>query len=328
MSHSAELSRRSLLAALGACAAFGCGRKDDVVVKTGADKKLTTAQIDADPIPLLPGGAIGMVYVDARALFASRFGDKLLGVVQRRTPLPASAGFEPRQHLEKLWLGFYSMQGADAAGVAVGTYDRERIEAAADGTQQTPLGVPVTKTRYAGRTLYAAGSVGFSVLTARTALVGNDTGMRRALDRIEEGRARRQIPAYMDRLLSTQNAPLVAGADFTSHPLPDATRRELPFLDGVETLALVGNFEEPGLNLAGTLTYSEPAAAERGAVNLVNLRVTLERYAPFLALVGIAQPIRKLEAQPKQSEVSFVVGVDGVAVAALLEKFQDFVMPR
>ena len=322
------LTRRDVLFGVSAASLLGCSHPEDVVVKTGADKKLSEEQIDSDAVPLLPGGAIGVVYVDARALFASQFGDKLLGVVQRRTPLPASAGFDPKRDLDKLWLGFYSMSGADSAGVAVGSFDREKIEAAADGQQQTPLGVPVTKSRYAGRTLFTAGEAGFSVLTAKTALIGNDTGMRRALDRIDEGRVRRQIPAYMEKLLSTPGVPLVAGADFTSNPLPDAARQELAFLNGIKTLALVGNFEAPGLNLAGTLTYSDPEAATRGAQNLVMLRSTLERYAPFLALLGIAQPVRKLEAQPKESEVSFVLGVDGAAVAVLLEKAQDLLIRK
>jgi hypothetical protein len=316
-------SRRVALAGTLGALAFGCARKEDVIVKTGADKKLTSDQIDKDPLPLLPGGAIGMLYVDARALFASKFGDKLLVVVQRRTPLPPSAGFEPKRDLEKLWLGFYSMQGADAAGVVVGSFDAAKIEAAADGVQQTPLGVPVTKTNYAGRALYTAGTLGFSVLTPKTAFIGNDTGMRRALDRIEEGRAKRQLPPYMDKLLAGSNAPLVGGADFTSSPLPDAARQELKFLDGVKTLAVVGNFEEPGLNLAGTLTYADEAAAQRGAQNLVSMRSTLDRYAPFLALLGIAHPLQKLDVKPKGAELAFVVGVDGAAVAALLEKAQD-----
>jgi hypothetical protein len=319
----APLSRRGALAAALALAA-GCSHKDDVIVKTGADKKLGRDEIDKDALRLLPGGAIGVLYVDARALFASRFGDKLLGVVQRRTPLPPSAGFEPKRDLEHLWLGFYSMQGADSAGVAVGTFDPVKIEAAADGVQQTPLGVPVTKTSYAGRTLCTAGRVGFSVLTSRTALIGNDTGMRRALDRIEEGRAKRQLPAYMDKLLAGEKTPIIAGADFTSSPLPDAARSELAFLDGVKTLALVGNFAEPGLNLAGTLNYADEASAQRGAQRLVSMRSSLDRYAPFLALIGIAQPIQKLEVQPKGTELGFVLGVDGTAVAALLEKAQDF----
>jgi hypothetical protein len=318
------LGRRSLLAGLaGAALAPACGHKDDIIVRTGADKKLTEADIDADPVRLLPSAAVGVVYVDTRALFASRFGDKLYGIAQKRAPLPAGAGFDAKRDLEKVWLGFYSMQGADAAGVAVGTFDRAKIEATADGTQTTPLGQKITKTAYAKRALYTAGQVGFSVLTARTALCGNDIGMRRALDRIEEGRARRQLPPNMEKLFLEPKTPIVAAADLTASPLPDAARRELAFLDGVKTLALVGNFEEPGLNLAGTLTYADEAAAARGAQNVATLRATLERYATLMALLGIAQPIKKLEAQAKGSDVAFVVAVDGVAAGALLERFGD-----
>src|SRR5262249_13145091 len=150
---------------------LACAHHDDVIVKTGADKQLGEAQIDADPAALLPGGAVGVLVIDANALYNSMFGDKIRQVVEKRLPLPPSAGFEPQRDLTKAWIGFYSMQGADMAGVALGTFDRGKIEAAADGTQPTPLGVPVVKTSYAGRTLYTAGTVGFSVLTSKTALV-------------------------------------------------------------------------------------------------------------------------------------------------------------
>ncbi|HEX6766428.1 MAG TPA: hypothetical protein VF103_13140, partial [Polyangiaceae bacterium] len=120
-----------------------CGAKDDVIVKTGADKKLSDQQIDGEPVALLPGSAVGIAYIDARKLVASPFGSKILAVTERRMPLPASAGFDPKRDLEALWIGFYSMQGADVAGVAIGTFDRQKIEAAADGTQKTPLGLPV-----------------------------------------------------------------------------------------------------------------------------------------------------------------------------------------
>jgi hypothetical protein len=316
-------SRRRLLGAtLGGLAALACAHKQDVVVKTGEDKKFSEAQIDADPVPLLPGDAIGVLSIDAQALYRSQFGDQVRAVVEKRLPLPPSAGFDPKRDLDHAWIGFYSMQGADVAGVAVGRFDRQKIETAADGAEPTALGVPVVKTSYAGRTLYTAGTVGFSVLTAKTALVGNDTGMRRALDRIQEGRAKRQLPEYMEKLLASSKAPIVGGFDFTSSPLPDATRQELTFLKGVKTLSLVGNFDDPGLNLAGTLTYEDADAAQRGAQNLVALRQLVERYATFLALLGIGQPVRRLEAEPKDKDVAFVLAVDGAAVAALLDRAQ------
>jgi hypothetical protein len=309
--------------ALAALLVSACAAHDDVIVKTGADKKLSDAQIDAEPVALLPGSAVGIAYLDAKKLFASPFGARMLAVTERRMPLPAAAGFDPRRDLEALWVGVYSMQGADVAGVAIGTFDRKKIEAAADGTQKTPLGVPVTKSSYSGRSLYTAGDVGFTVLTSRVALFGNDVGVRRAIDRVEEGRARKQLPKYVTELLATPNAPLVAAGDLTSNPLPAAARDQLSFTEGLETLALVGNFEEPGVNLAGTLSYGDAKTAERGAQNLVATRGMLDRYAPFLALVGIPQPIRRLEAQPKDKAVSFVVAADGAAIAVLLDKAQE-----
>ena len=312
---------------LGVAAALvaspGCGASDDKIAKTGADKKLSDAQIDADPVALLPGSAVGVAYLDARKLFASPFGARILLVMERRMPLPPSAGFDPKRDLEAVWVGAYSMQGADVAGVAIGTFDRQKIEAAADGTQKTPLGVPVTKSTYSGHALYTAGETGFTVLTSKVALFGNDVGVRRAIDRVEEGRAKKQLPKYMQELLATPNAPLVMAGDLTSNPVPAAAKDELTFTEGLETLAVVGNFEDPGVNLAGTLSYGDAPAAQRGSQNLLALRSTLERYAPFLALLGIPQPIRRLEAQPKEKTVGLVMAVDGAAVAVLLDKAQE-----
>jgi hypothetical protein len=238
-------------------------------------------------------------------------------------PLPPAAGFDPKRDLEALWIGLYSMQGADVAGVAIGKFDRQKIEAAADGTQKTPLGVPVSKTTYSGRALYVAGDTGFTVLTSRVALFGNDVGVRRAIDRIEEVRAKKQLPKYMTELLATPNAPLVIGGDLTSNPVPAAAREELSFTEGLETVAVLGNFEDPGVNFAGTLSYADAAAAQKGAQNLIATRSMLDRYAPFLALIGIPQPIRKLEAQPKEKTVGFVMAVDGAAIAVVLEKAEE-----
>ncbi len=319
--------RHLLIAAALVClpGLVACSKQGDVVTKTGQDKAFTDADIDRDALALLPGGAIALSHVDAQQMFASRFGEKLLGILTSQMPLPESSGFVPRRDLSELYTGVYSMQGADVLGVALGSFDKQKIEAAADTTEKTPQGVPVVKSSYAGRSLYTAGNLGFTVLTQRTLLFGNDTGMRRALDRIHEGRAKRQQPQWLDKLLATPNAPIVLGADFTSSPVPEAARTQLAFMDGMKTLALVGNFQDPGLNLAGTLSYEADEAAARGAENLLGVRNSLERYAPFMALLGIPQPVRKLEAQPNEKEVSFVMGVDGGAVSVLLDKAVDFI---
>jgi hypothetical protein len=132
----------------------------------------------------------------------------------------------------------------------------------------------------------------------------------------------------MDKLLAGTPAPIVFGADFAGSPLPEASRPELAFLNGLKAVALLGNFQDPGLNLAGTLTYEDAAAARKGAENLIGLRVKVESVAPFLALLGIGQPVRRLEAEPKDKDVAFVAAIDGAAVAALLDKAQDMLLPK
>jgi len=302
-----------------------CPKAEDTIVHTAKGKSKTAAQIDSDPLALLPGGAITVGVLDASALFASQFGDKLLEASRRRAPVPESAGFEPKRDLTKVYFGVYSMQGADVAGVALGRFDPKKIEAAADGTQKTPQGVPVTKSTYAGRSLYTADSVGFTILTSRTALFGNSTGIRRSLDRISEGTAKRELPPWASKILNQTGAPFAFGSNLKENPIPNALRSKLPFLDGVETLGVVGNFAPPGVNLAGTLVYPDEESAKTGAGKVGETRAMLEGYAPFLALLGIPQPVRKLEADAVGREGHFVAGIDAVAISAILARLDDLV---
>jgi hypothetical protein len=312
------------IALLALSALGGCSKTEDIIVQTGLDKQLTPAEIDQDPRELLPGGVVGIASVDTKVLFASQFGGKIQGILAQRLPVPPAAGFDPARDLAHLYLGFYSMQGADMSGVATGAFDKARIEAAVSGVERTPQGVPIAKRAYAGRTLFTAGGFGFCMLSDHTALFGNDTGIRRALDRIHEGRVRPQTPPWIDKLMQAQSAPIVAGADLRAQPLPDAAASNLAFLNGLETLAFVGNFADPGLNLAGTLTYSDEASAKQGADNVQSLAQKLGTYAPFLALLGIPQPVRQLEAEAKGKDAAFVLGLDGAAIAALLDKLPDY----
>jgi hypothetical protein len=305
-----------------------CAKQEDVIVRTGEGKTASAEAIDADPLALLPGNAVGVATVDAQALFESSFGSALLTIVRTRSPLPKAADFEPARDLDRIYVGSYSMQGADVAGVAIGRFKLERISQAEEelkrGELTTVGGFPVVMSSYAGRTLYTAGGIGFTVLTAKTVLFGNETGIRRALDRIEEGRVKRRLSAWMIDLLDKPSAPLSAGADLTAQPLPEAARSELKFLDGVKTISLRGNFEPPGLNLAGTLAYADADGAKRGAARMLDLHGRLSNFAPFLALLGIPQPVKKLDARAEEDKVRFVMGVDGQAVAVLLDKAQSY----
>ncbi|MGC4088691.1 MAG: hypothetical protein QM756_12490 [Polyangiaceae bacterium] len=327
MSFRRLLWRGLVVLGFGLLALGGCSKKQDVVVASGEGKALPAAAIDADPLALLPANAVGVFTIDARALVASPFGARLVAIAKARSPLPASSGFDPGRDLERVYGGLYSMQGADSVGVAVGTFKPELIEKAALEAQAntgSTSNVPITRSEYAHHVLYTSRGMGFSVLTERSLLVGDETGIRRALDRIQEGRVRRQLPKWMIKTLETKDAPLAFSADLTSQPLPAAAREQLAFVDGLRTANLLGNFADPGLNLVGTLTYAEPEAAKRGADNLKQLHGQLSSYGPIMALLGIPQPVRTLSAQAEEKEVRFAAGVDGAAIAVLLEKAESY----
>lgn len=301
-------------------AAPGCRKRQEVIVKTAEGKRLRAEDIDRDPTALLPGGALGVLVLDAPELFRSAIGQKLLELARRHAPLPASAGFLPERDLTSLIVGIYSMQGADFAGIARGTFDPAAIEQAADGTQTTPLGVPVVRTVYAERTLYTADNVGFVVLTAHTVLFGNETGMRRVLDRLARGRIRREIPPWAEDLVGRPDAPMALAANLATDTVSSAVREQLPFTGGLGRLRVVGNFVAPGINLAGTAVYADEAAAQAGARQVNEIQGLVQRWGWFAALAGIPQPVRKVQAVSRGLEVDFVIGLDAVAVGRMLDQ--------
>lgn len=301
-----------------------CSNNEDVIVQTGAGKELRAVDIDKQPLALLPGGVVGIASVDTTKLFASPFGNRVLSLLNQHLPVPAAADFQPARDLVHLYLGLYSMQGADLSGVAIGKFNKAKIEAAVNGVDKTPQGVPIAKRQYAGRTLYMASGAGFCLLTDNTALFGNDTGIRRALDRIREGRVKRQTLPWMDKLLNGETAPIVAGADLRAQAIPEAASNNLAFLNGLETLAFVGNFADPGINLAGTLVYGDEAGAKQGADNVQSLSQKLGTYGTLLALMGIPQPVRQLQAEAKGKEAAFVMGLDAAAIGELLDKLPGY----
>jgi hypothetical protein len=88
----------------------------------------------------------------------------------------------------------------------------------------------------------------------------------------------------------------------------------------LETGRAVLNFEAPGVNVAGTLTYGDEAAAARGAASLLQTEQLLQTYAWVLSALGISQPIERIQAEPRGKEAVFVVAVRGQAVKQLLAK--------
>ncbi len=294
-----------------------CAKRETVITPAVAEHPMTPMEIDADPLAVLPSGFIGLMRAEVPAVAKSSLGPTLIALAKKLAPLPQSSGFVPERDLDRLIIGLYSMQGADAAGIALGRFNPDAIRNAAAATPTTPNG-NLVQSPYAGYLLYTVHNLGFCVLSSRTVLFGNETGIRRSLDRIHDGRALHQLPDWTSALLDASRAPIAFGANLKSSSLPAGLTQQVPFLAGLNALRVLGNFEAPGVNWAGSLGYDTPERAQQAAAQLLASRDLLTSYSWIMGVMGVSQPIQRLEAQAADREVSFVVALDGAALAKIL----------
>jgi len=304
---------------LGLIVVHGCAKKETVITPAVAQHQLTAAEIDAEPLAVLPSGFMGLLRAEVPAVASSSLGPTVLALANQWAPLPANSGFKPERDLDRIVIGLYSMQGADVAGVAIGRFDPHAIQRAASSNAHTPSGTLV-QSPYAGHLLYTVHNAGFCVLSTKTLLIGNETGIRRSLDRIREGRAIRQLPTWTDALLDASKAPIAFGAQFKPGDIPDSVAQQAPFLADLLGLRVLGNFQPPGLNLAGSLGYATPERAQQAAGEMLSSRDRLlsMTMSLLMGVMGIGQPLQRLEATATDKEVSFVAALDGGAVSKIL----------
>lgn len=302
-----------------AAASASCAKKQESIVSVSGGKKLTADEIDADPLALLPGGMVVLAQADAAAFLASSSGPSALRISQNLVPLTAEMGFVPQRDLKTIVAGAYSMSGADVAAIAQGAFDVEAIKRAADRGAVTALGQPLRKTDYAGNDLYVSGETGFVLLTAKTLLVGNPTGMRRALDRIRDGRVKREVPDWMLELLKTPNAQLVVAADLAGQSVSAAVATQAPFLKNLKTARVIGNFQPPGINFAGTLTYPDGTSAAASEAQMKQV-AQMAGFLNFLGMFGVSSPIKQMDTRVTNTDLQFLVALDGPALGALLNQ--------
>jgi hypothetical protein len=301
-----------------ALAFAGCKHNEgDSVVVTGEGTRLSSEAIDKDSLALLPANPVALGWLDAQAFFASPFGTELNRLAAKYVPLGQEAGFVPQRDLKKVVAGIYSLAGADIVGVAQGDFNPDLIRASADRHTTSQLGVPLVHSAYAGNDVYTAGNIGFTVVTQHTLLVGNETGMRRALDRIRDNRLRREVPAWMTKLMENPQASMVLAGDVTNQPHVAALTKSLPFLNGLMNFRILGNFQPPGLNLAGTLSYSDPTSAAAGAGALRGLG-QMGGLTSVLAIFGIGSPLQNVQANSQDNDATFVMALDGQSLVRLL----------
>lgn len=297
---------------------LSCGKGPEVILRTAAGAKVTAADIDREPLQLLPPGSIAWFHLDVSTSGQSDLGQYVLSDLEARFPMPDNAGFSLRRDVTQLNVATYSLQGLDFAGVALGSFDAAKISAAALEYHGGPLAPQLVKSEYAGRTLFTAQNVGFSILTPHTALFGNDVGMRRCLDRIADARVADDLPAWVKELLTTPNAAFSFGGDLSGNAVTATLPRRLALLEGASQMRVVGNFTPPGVNLAGTIQHADPTAAQHSATALREVGGSVNVYAQLL---GLGQPIRKLETQAVGNDAQLVIAVDSDAIKVLMKRF-------
>jgi hypothetical protein len=287
-------------------AATGCAGNESLALVAGA--RVEPTAIDRDPLALLPSGVIALATVDATAMFRSRWGPEVADLVQRLLPLGPESNFVARRDVARLYGGVYAMQGADFCAVIQGNFDAAAIRRAAEARSVTVLGAPLVKSQYAGNDLYTSANVGFVVVTDHTVIAGNETGMRRALDRLRSGPLQRSVPAWMADLSASKNATLTLAADVGSEPAVQGAAGMFGFLGGLRHVRVLGNFEPPGLNVAGSLTYGDPQAVARADEAIKKVQGIVALASLFTSLGGISIPAVQTAAQ--DSDLAFTMAFD------------------
>jgi hypothetical protein len=296
------------------------GAKDSVTPKVAGG--LTADQIDADPLALLPGSAVILAGVDAQAFYKSgSVGAQLSGLAEKLAPIGDEAGFSPSRDVDRVTLGVYALEGADVAAVVSGRFDQAKIDQAASNHTPTKSGGPVTASQYAGRTLYTVSNIGFTVITAHTAIAGTETGIRRTLDRIQDGHLKRDIAPWMITTIETKDAETTLAADLSGLAVTAVQGIPLPWLQGLKMVRVLGDFRDPGLNVAGTLTYADAASAQAGASGVKQIGTLVNAASVF----GWMPQLKNLSVNAVDTNVECKFAVDDQGLRSLLSQASQWV---
>jgi hypothetical protein len=145
------------------------------------------------------------------------------------------------------------------------------------------------------------------------------------LERVEEHRLEKNIPTWFQALLEDEASDVQIGIDLDAQPIPATLGEKIGFMKGLRAARILGNFKEPGLNLAGTLTYKTPQEAAQSAEFLTNIKDELDRYELLIRALGISQPLRRVEAEATDKDTQVVASIEGAALAKVLENSAQIV---
>ena len=290
-----------------------------LLVACGGDKKEVKAPtVDSgmdDALALLPGNAIAVGTVDARAFFGSQtFGSEVAKLAEKYLPIGEEAGFQASRDVDRVTWASYSYSGIDAAAIVIGRFDEAKIKEAALKQTPTKGGGTLVASQYAGRDVYTINNVGFTVLSSTKAIAGTESGIRRVLERIKDNRVKRDIVPWMLETVETPGAASALAGDFATQPMPAEAVRQIPvpFIQSMKALRLLLTFKEPGLQIAGSLTYPD----EQGAGTASEHVKQVANQAKWLALIGVK--VQNVDVKTDKQDVQVSLEVDDQSLRQVL----------
>jgi hypothetical protein len=298
---------------------FACGGGEK---KEAEAPKPDTGMEDA--LALLPSQPIAIGTVDARTFFGSKtFGADLTKLVEKYVPIGQEAGFQASRDVDRVTFGSYSYQGVDVVAVVIGRFDEAKIKEVAQKHTPTKGGGVLVASQYAGRDLYTVSNIGFTLLSRERALAGTESGIRRVLERIKDGRVKRDVPPWMIETIETPGAAAAVAVDLATHPMPPEVARQVPvtFVQQARTVRTLLAFKEPGVQLAGSLSYADEASAQR---NAEAVRKVMGMSA-LLAIVGVK--LQNVDIKNEKQDVQVKLDVDDQSLRTALSSASQWLGP-
>lgn len=310
------------LFALATAAAAGCKHQTGTFVATPTGPA-GAVNLDADPAALLPYGSVMVAYLGAKEIANSTVGGDLVALSERILPFAKEIDFEIKRDLDTAYIGMYSFSGADVLGVLSGRFDPQKLEAAAQKGLSTPYGAVVGST-YAGRKIYTVANVGFTVLSTKTALVGSEAAMRRALDRIQVGTLKREMAPWMGDWVNQPGYPVLVASDVTKQSFGKTVTGFLPWIQGVQYVRVRGRFNpDTSFGMSGALTYPDAAKAQAASSGFQNLKNSLTMMAA-LKVIGIDPLVRNAVVQSQGNDMQFSTVIDEKQTRQMIRLLTDW----
>ena len=303
------MTLRLVLLILSVLFVVACGGKKDDVKSPDAEPSMD------DALALLPGNAIAVGTVDARAFFGSKtVGSELATVVEKYVPIGREANFDAARDVDRVTWGSYSYQGIDVAAIVIGRFDEAKIKQVAASNTPTKMGAPLVTSQYAGRDVYTVSNIGFTILSKERVVVGTESGIRRVLERIKDRRVKRDILPWMISTVESPGASAAVAADFASNPAPPEVLRQIPSpaLQKAKALRVLMSFKETGVEAAASATFPDEAAAQTAKGDVDNAA----GWAKYAALIGIQ--IKNVNIAVEKTDVQVKLEVDDQSLKSLL----------